>query len=196
MHDRDRGRRSEARCAAAQPLRERPHAAALECAQDSAKDLAQLIDAELRAETLDDRTRGEGASRLLARPGSAYVALGDRQSSALCAGCRHGDSRAIAAIVADASSVAVDAAVNGAFEGDLARSRRNGRARVLGRRRLQYVARSGASPCNVAASRQTRRRRRPIRDRWLRRRLSPRRGVRPACSCLDVGKARSQHCGD
>jgi len=95
------------------------HAAALECYPDSAKDLAQLIDMEMRAASLtidpeakallaallgEDRltTRSELAKLLLYTHGAGKVTVDH-----------------IAAIVADASSLAIDAAVNGAFEGDL-----------------------------------------------------------------------------
>jgi DNA polymerase III subunit delta len=96
------------------------HAAALECTPDSAKDLAQLIDAELRAEGLEiepaakallvsllgqDRltTRGELGKLFLYAHGAGTVTV------------EH-----IAAIVAEASSLAMEAAIDGAFEGNFA----------------------------------------------------------------------------
>jgi DNA polymerase-3 subunit delta len=96
------------------------HAAALECTPDSAKDLAQLIDTELRAENLEidadakallvsllgqDRltTRAELGKLLLYAHGAGTVTV------------EH-----IAAIVAEASSLAMEAAIDGAFEGNFA----------------------------------------------------------------------------
>lgn len=95
-----------------------PHAAALECAQDSAKDLAQLVDAELRAENLEIEPAAKellvsllGQDRLTSRSEIGKLLLYARGAGTVTV--EH-----IAAIVADASSLAVDAAVNGAFEGD------------------------------------------------------------------------------
>lgn len=96
------------------------HAAALECTQDSAKDLAQLIDAELRAENLDIEPEAKtllvsllGQDRLTTRSEIGKLLLYARGAGTVTV--EH-----IAAVVAQASSLIVDAAVNGAFEGDFA----------------------------------------------------------------------------
>lgn len=96
------------------------HAAALECIADSGKDLGQLIDAELHADGLGIEPAAKallisllGRDRLATRS-----ELGKLRLYAHGAGIVNVDH--IAAIIADASSLAVDAAVNGAFEGDVA----------------------------------------------------------------------------
>lgn len=96
------------------------HAAALECTQDSAKDLAQLIDAELRAENLEIEPEAKallvsllGQDRLTTRSELGKLLLYAQGAGTVTV--EH-----IAAIVAEASSLAVDAAINGAFEGDFA----------------------------------------------------------------------------
>ncbi|MEJ0050627.1 MAG: DNA polymerase III subunit delta [Methylovirgula sp.] len=96
-----------------------PRAAALECYPDSAKDVAQLIDSELRADNLsidsDARTlliSLLGEDRLTTRAEIAKLALYARGAGTITIG--H-----IAAIVAEASSLALDTAIDGAFEGDL-----------------------------------------------------------------------------
>jgi DNA polymerase III subunit delta len=96
-----------------------PRAAAIECYPDSARDLAQLIDSEAAAAGLrvDDEARAYlisllGQDRLATRAEIEKLLLYAR-----------GDGRVtithIDAIVADASMLALDAAVNGAFEGNL-----------------------------------------------------------------------------
>ncbi|HEY0145769.1 MAG TPA: DNA polymerase III subunit delta [Methylovirgula sp.] len=96
-----------------------PRAAALECYPDSAKDVAQLIDSELRADNLsidaDARTllvSRLGEDRLTTRAEIAKLALYARGAGTVTVD--H-----IAAIVAEASSLALDTAIDGAFEGDL-----------------------------------------------------------------------------
>ncbi len=96
-----------------------PRAAALECYPDSAKDVAQLIDSELRADNLsidaDARTLLVsllGEDRLTTRAEIAKLALYARGAGTVTVD--H-----IAAIVAEASSLALDTAIDGAFEGDL-----------------------------------------------------------------------------
>jgi DNA polymerase III subunit delta len=96
-----------------------PRAAALECYPDSAKDVAQLIDAELRADNLaiDPEARTLlvsllGEDRLTTRAEIAKLALYARGAGTVT--IDH-----IAAIVAEASSLALDTAIDGAFEGDL-----------------------------------------------------------------------------
>ncbi|MFZ3178044.1 MAG: DNA polymerase III subunit delta [Methylovirgula sp.] len=97
-----------------------PCAAALECNPDSAKELGELIDAELGAENLEIDPDAKallvsllGEDRLTTRSELAKLLL-----------YAHGAQRVtiehIATIVTAASSLAVDAAVNGAFEGDFA----------------------------------------------------------------------------
>ncbi|MGB7125802.1 MAG: DNA polymerase III subunit delta [Methylovirgula sp.] len=97
-----------------------PCAAALECNPDSAKELGELIDAELGTENLEIDPDAKallvsllGEDRLTTRSELAKLLL-----------YAHGAQRVtiehIAAIVTAASSLAVDAAVNGAFEGDFA----------------------------------------------------------------------------
>jgi DNA polymerase-3 subunit delta len=96
-----------------------PRAAALECYPDSARDVAQLIDSELRADNLgidaDARTLLVsllGEDRLTTRAEIAKLALYARGAGTVT--INH-----IAAIVAEASSLALDTAIHGAFEGDL-----------------------------------------------------------------------------
>jgi DNA polymerase III subunit delta len=96
-----------------------PRAAALECYPDSARDVAQLIDTELRADNLtidaDARTLLVsllGEDRLTTRAEIAKLALYARGAGTVT--IDH-----IAAIVAEASSLALDTAIDGAFEGDL-----------------------------------------------------------------------------
>ena len=96
-----------------------PRAAALECYPDSARDVAQLIDSELRADNLgidaDARTLLVsllGEDRLTTRAEIAKLALYARGAGTVT--IDH-----IAAIVAEASSLALDTAIDGAFEGDL-----------------------------------------------------------------------------
>lgn len=94
--------------------------AAIECYPDSARDLAQLIDREFEAEGLriDAEARAYlvallGQDRLTTRSELAKLALYARGSDKVS--LAH-----INAVVADASSLALDAALNGAFEGDFA----------------------------------------------------------------------------
>jgi DNA polymerase-3 subunit delta len=95
-----------------------PHAAALECNPDSAKDLGELIDAELAAANLEIDSDAKallvsllGEDRLTTRSELAKLVL-----------YAHGTGRVtvehVETIVTAASGVAVDTAVNGAFEGD------------------------------------------------------------------------------
>ncbi|MGH6818209.1 MAG: DNA polymerase III subunit delta [Methylovirgula sp.] len=97
-----------------------PGAAVLECNPDSAKELGELIDTELGAENLEIGPDAKallvsllGEDRLTTRSELAKLLL-----------YAHGAGRVtvehIATIVTAASSLAVDAAVNGAFEGDFA----------------------------------------------------------------------------
>lgn len=96
------------------------NAAAIECYPDSAKDIGQLIDAEVAAASLSiapdakallvsllgqDRssTRAELAKLVLYAHGGGEIGLDH-----------------VAAIVSDASSLVLDHAVNGAFQGDFA----------------------------------------------------------------------------
>lgn len=97
-----------------------PNAAAIECAPDSARDVAQLIEAELRTEGLEIEPEAKlllvsllGQDRLTTRSELGKLLLYARGSGTIT--LAH-----VAAIVADASSTVVDAAVNGAFEGDFA----------------------------------------------------------------------------
>jgi DNA polymerase III subunit delta len=97
-----------------------PGAAVIECYPDSAKDIAQLIETELRADNLaidpDARTLLAsllGENRLMTRAEIQKLALYARGAGTVT-------EDHVAAIVADASILALDAAINGAFEGDLA----------------------------------------------------------------------------
>ena len=94
------------------------YAAALECTQDSAKDLAQLIDTELRAESLE--IEPEAKALLVSLLGQDRLTTRSEIGKLLLYAQGAGTVRVehIAAIVAEASSLAVDAAINGAFEGD------------------------------------------------------------------------------
>jgi DNA polymerase-3 subunit delta len=96
------------------------HAATLECTKDSAKDLAQLIDAELRAESLD--IEPEAKALLVSLLGQDRLTTRSEIGKLLLYAQGAGTVRVehIAAIVAEASSLAVDAVINGAFEGDFA----------------------------------------------------------------------------
>lgn len=96
-----------------------PRAAAVECYPDSAKDVAQLIDTELRADGIGIDAEAKtllvsllGEDRLTTRSEIAKLALYARGAGTVT--IDH-----VAAIVADASSVALDAAIDGAFDGDL-----------------------------------------------------------------------------
>lgn len=96
-----------------------PRAAAIECYPDSAKDVAQLIDTELRADGLSIDSEAKtllvsllGEDRLTTRSEIAKLALYARGAGTVT-------TDHVAAIVADASSVALDAAIDGAFDGDL-----------------------------------------------------------------------------
>ncbi len=116
-----------------------PRAAALECYPDSAKDVAQLIDSELRADNLsidaDARTLLVsllGEDRLTTRAEIAKLALYARGAGTVTVD--H-----IAAIVAEASSLALDTAIDGAFEGDLRAVEKNRRTRLFRRRGLQCL---------------------------------------------------------
>jgi DNA polymerase-3 subunit delta len=95
-------------------------AAAIECYPDSAKDIANLIDADLRADNLSIDADAKsmlvsllGEDRLTTRAEIAKLALYARGAGTVT-------TDHIAAIVADASSLALDAAIDGAFEGDMA----------------------------------------------------------------------------
>jgi DNA polymerase-3 subunit delta len=96
-----------------------PRAAAIECYPDNAKDIAQLIDADLRADNLTIEADAKallisllGEDRLMTRAEIAKLALYARGAGTVT--IDH-----IAAIVAEASSLALDTAIDGAFEGDL-----------------------------------------------------------------------------
>ncbi len=95
-------------------------AAAIECYPDSAKDIAQLIETELRADNLAIDPDAKkllvsllGEDRLTTRAEIQKLALYARGAGTVT-------EDHVAAIVADASSLALNAAVDGAFEGDLA----------------------------------------------------------------------------
>jgi DNA polymerase-3 subunit delta len=94
------------------------HAAAIECTPDSAKDVAQLIDAELRAEGLE--IEPEARALLVSSLGQDRLTTRSELGKLLlyAHGARTVTVEHVAAIVADASSLAIDAAINGAFEGD------------------------------------------------------------------------------
>jgi len=96
------------------------NAAAIECYPDSAKDIAQLIDAEVAAAHLSIAPEAKallasllGQDRLSTRSELAKLVL-----------YAHGDGQIsrdhVEAIVSDASSLMLDHAVNGAFQGDVA----------------------------------------------------------------------------
>lgn len=96
------------------------NAAVLECYPDSAKDLAQLIELELRAENLSIAAEAKallisllGQDRLTTRSEIGKLVLYARGA---------GEVRIehVEAIVADASALALDKAIDGAFEGDFA----------------------------------------------------------------------------
>jgi DNA polymerase III subunit delta len=94
-------------------------AAAIECYPDNAKDVAQLIDSELRADnlTIEPEARALlvsllGEDRLTTRAEISKLAL-----YAHGAGTVTMDH--VEAIVAEASTLALDTAIDGAFEGDL-----------------------------------------------------------------------------
>jgi DNA polymerase III subunit delta len=98
----------------------RAAAAALECNSDTAKDLAELIDSELRGAKLE--IEPEAKTLLVSLLGLDRLTTRSELDKLLL--YAHGAGRVgvehIAAIVADASSLVIDSAVNGAFEGDIA----------------------------------------------------------------------------
>ncbi len=95
-------------------------AAAIECYPDSAKDLAQLIDSETAAAGL--QIDADAKRFLISLLGQDRLTTRSELEKLLL--YVHGGGRVkiehVEAIVADASSLALDAAVNGAFEGDFA----------------------------------------------------------------------------
>lgn len=97
-----------------------PRAAAIECYPDSTKDIGQLIETELRADNLAIDPDAKkllvsllGEDRLTTRAEIQKLALYARGAGTVT-------EDHVAAIVADASSLALNAAIDGAFEGDLA----------------------------------------------------------------------------
>ena len=95
-------------------------AAAVECYPDSAKDLAQLIDRETEAAGL--RIDAETRAYLISLLGQDRLTTRSEIDKLIL--FAHGDGKIgtehIDAVVADASSLALDSAVNGAFEGNFA----------------------------------------------------------------------------
>lgn len=96
------------------------NAAVLECYPDSAKDLAQLVETELRAEGLAIEPDAKvllisllGQDRLTTRSEIGKLILYAR-------GAKEVTVEHVEAIVADASALALDKAIDGAFEGDFA----------------------------------------------------------------------------
>jgi DNA polymerase III subunit delta len=97
-----------------------PCAAALECNPDSANELGELIDAELGAEKLE--IDPDAKALLVSLLGEDRLTTRSELSKLLL--YAHGAGRVtaehIATIVSAASSLAVEAAIGGAFEGDFA----------------------------------------------------------------------------
>jgi len=95
-------------------------AAAIECYPDSTKDLAQLIDRE--TETGGLRIEADARSYLISLLGEDRLTTRSELEKLVLYAQQDGRVSVahIDAIVADASSLALDAAVNGAFEGDFA----------------------------------------------------------------------------
>jgi DNA polymerase-3 subunit delta len=95
-------------------------AAAIECYPDSSKDLALLIEREAEAANL--RVEADAKTFLISLLGQDRLTTRSELDKLLL--YAHGKSSVkledVEAIVADASSLALDAAVNGAFEGDFA----------------------------------------------------------------------------
>jgi DNA polymerase-3 subunit delta len=95
-------------------------AAVLECYPDSAKDLARLIDAEFAADDL--RIEPDAKALLISLLGQDR--LSTRAELGKLALYAHGEDEVtighVEAIVADASALALDKAIDGAFEGDFA----------------------------------------------------------------------------
>ncbi|HLH11453.1 MAG TPA: DNA polymerase III subunit delta [Methylovirgula sp.] len=101
-------------------LESSPRAAAIECLSDSAKDIAHLIETELRTAGLSIDPEAKallvsllGQDRLTTRSELGKLIL-------YAQGAREITSEHVAAIIADASSLALDTAINGAFDGDYA----------------------------------------------------------------------------
>ncbi len=96
------------------------NAAAIECYPDAAKEIGQLIEAEAAAAGLS--IAQDAKDLLLSLLGQDRAST--RAELAKLALYAHGDGEIgpdhVAAIVSDASSLALDHAVNGAFEGDFA----------------------------------------------------------------------------
>jgi DNA polymerase III subunit delta len=94
--------------------------AVIECYPDSAKDLAQLIDSETAAADL--KIDAEAKAFLISLLGQDRLTTRSELDKLLL--YARGDGKVtighIEAIVADASMLALDAAINGAFEGDFA----------------------------------------------------------------------------
>jgi DNA polymerase III subunit delta len=94
--------------------------AAIECYPDSAKDLAQLIDSETEAAGL--KIDAEARTFLVSLLGQDRLTTRAELEKLLL--YARGDGKVtidhIEAVVADASTLALDVAVNGAFEGDFA----------------------------------------------------------------------------
>lgn len=99
-------------------LEKEPRAAVIECYPDSPRDLAQLIDSELATEdlTIDPDAR----SLLISLLGQDRLASRGEIGKLVLYARGEGQVRVehIEAIVADASALALDKAIDGAFEGD------------------------------------------------------------------------------
>ncbi len=96
------------------------NAAVLECYPDSAKDLAQLVETELRAEALS--IEPEAKTLLISLLGQDRLATRAELGKLMlyAHGAKEVSVEHVEAIVADASALAVDKAIDGAFEGDFA----------------------------------------------------------------------------
>ncbi len=94
------------------------NAAVLECYPDSAKDLAQLVEQELRAENLS--IEAEAKTLLISLLGQDRLTTRSEIGKLLLYARGAGEVRVehVEAIVADASALVLDKAIDGAFEGD------------------------------------------------------------------------------
>lgn len=97
-----------------------PNAAVLECYPDSAKDLGQLIEQELRAENLS--IEADAKALLISLLGQDRLTTRSELGKLVLYARGMGEIRVehVEAIVADASALALDKAIDGAFEGDFA----------------------------------------------------------------------------
>jgi len=99
-------------------LEKDPRAAVIECYPDSARDLAQLVDQELAAENLS--IEADAKALLISLLGQDRLSTRGELGKLVLYARGEGEVRTehVEAIVADASALALEKAIDGAFEGD------------------------------------------------------------------------------